>query len=172
MTDSAADATHTPESSVSEQRDHHVRRYATRVMVGVIVLCNTVFLAGIWGSGVDLERLIRVPDEFNPEKDVCLRLAWHQVAGLDKPIRLCAEWINLSDPSGHTHEFQRDTVVVQSADGKLYFDHAPRVDYRLLVIVVFLLVVIVFGIVLNRYVISRYRERLQAASAATSSIVP
>lgn len=155
----------------ADQRDRQVRRYATRVTIGVTVLCNSLFLIGVWASGVDLDRLIRMPDEYDPRQDVCVRFAWHRVAGLEEPVRLCSEWINLSDPSGNTHQFQRDTAVVQSADGKLYFEHAPRVGYRLLVIVVFVILVIAFGMVLNRYLIARYRLRLEAAHATTSSVV-
>ena len=145
----------------TERRDVQIRRYAGRVTIGVTLLCNSVFLFGVWASGVDLDGLVRMPDEYNPEKDVCVRFAWHRVDGLTQPIRLCSEWINLSDPSGKTHAFQRDTMVVQDAGGNLYFEHAPRVDYRLAVLVGFIVLVIGCGVVLNRYLIARYRLRLE-----------
>lgn len=147
-----------------ERRTSLVRRYATRVTICLIIACNAVLLMGIWASGVDLDSLIRPPDVFNPEKDVCVRLAWHRVAGLEEPIRLCSEWINLSDPSGKTHTFQTDTQVKQGADGRLYFDHGSQVDYRLLLYATFTAVVLGLGILVNRYLIARYRKRLETDS--------
>lgn len=146
----------------AEQRDVQVHRYASRVTIAIILLCNTVLLLGLWTSGIDLDRLIRTPDVFDPNKDVCVRVGWHKVAGVDKPIRLCSEWINLSDRSGQTHTFPHDTSVVEGADGKLYFDYGSQVDYRIVVLGVFFLVIISAGIMLNRYLIARYRTRLEA----------
>lgn len=153
----------------AEQRESQVRRYASRATIGVILLCNTVLLLGIWGSGVDLDRLVRTPDLFDPNKDVCVRFGWHKVAGVDKPVRLCSEWIDLSDPSGNTHRFQRDTAVVKGADGRLYLDHGPQADYRLLVFAAFFVVIVASGIMLNRFLIGRYRNRLERAQARTPS---
>lgn len=153
----------------AERRERQVRRYASRVTIAIIVLCNTILLLGLWTSGVDLDRLIRGPDVFDPEKDVCVRVGWHKVAGMDKPVRLCSEWINLSDPSGKTHTFQRDTSVVEGADGRLYFDHGARVDHRIVLLGVFVLVIISAGIMLNRHLIARYRARLEAQGGSTST---
>jgi len=116
-----------------------------------------------------IDRLIRFPEIFNPTQDVCLRLTWHKVAGLEEPVRLCSEWIQLSDPSGETHRFQQETKVVQGADGKLYFDHGVRVDYRLFLFVVFVAAVIASGIILKRRLIVRYRLHLETARAASPS---
>lgn len=154
----------------AEQRGLKVRRYAARVTVLMIVLCNAVLVLGVWGSGVNLDRLIRFPDIFNPSQDVCLRLAWHKVVGANEPVRLCSEWINLADPTGETHRFQHETQVVQGADGKLYFDHGERVDYRLLLFVAFVAAIIVSGVLLKRYLIAQYRLRLETAGAESSSI--
>jgi hypothetical protein len=151
-----------------EQRRLKVRRFAAWMTVLMILLCNTVFLLGIWGSGVNLDGLIRFPEIFNPKQDVCLRLTWHKVAGLEEPVRLCSEWIQLSDPSGQTHQFQKDTKVVQGADGKLYFDHGVRVDYHLFLFVAFVAAVVISGIVLKKYLIARYRLRLEMAGNRAS----
>jgi hypothetical protein len=152
-----------------EQRRLKVRRYATWITVLMIVLCNAVFLLGVWGSGVNLNRLIRFPDIFNPTQDVCLRLTWHRVVGSEEPVRLCSEWINLADSSGETHTFQNETKVVQAADGKLYFDHGARADYRLLLFVSFVVALVISGILLKRYLISRYRLRLEMTGAKSPS---
>src|SRR5574341_408626 len=155
----------TIEAEAEEQRRAKVRRYASWVTVLMIVLCNAVFLFGIWGSGVNLDRLIRFPEIFNPKQDICLRQTWHRVAGLEEPVRLCSEWIQLSDPSGETHRFQKETKVVQGADGKLYFDHGVRVDYRLFLFVVFVAAVVASGVIVKRHLVTRYRLRLEIASA-------
>lgn len=144
-----------------EGKAHRLRRYRYGVTAVMILLCNAVILLGVWGSGVNLDQLVRMPDLFDPTKDICLRVSWHKVAGLDQAIRLCSEWINLSDPSGDTHQFQRDTTVVQGADGKLYFDHGSRVDYRLFLLGAFVVAAIALGIMLKRYLIARYRARLE-----------
>lgn len=155
---------------VESRKGERLRRYSSAVTAAMIVLCNGVFLLGLWGSGVKLDSLIRIPDPFNPTNDVCLRLSWHRVAGLEEPIRLCSEWINLSDPSGETRKFQQETQVVQGADGKLYFDHGARVDYRFFLFGTFVVVVIVLGVSLKRYLIARYRERLGIPSGNMSSV--
>ncbi len=144
-----------------ERKRRQLRRYTYAVSTLMIVLCNGVFLLVLWGSGINLETLIRTPDLFDPAKDVCLRLGWHKVTGSQDPVRLCNEWINLSDPSGETHRFQNDTKVVQGADGKLYFDHPARVDYRLFLLGAFVAILIVSGMLFKRYLIARYRLRLE-----------
>jgi hypothetical protein len=149
--------------SRDELQRRQLRRYTTLVTAGLILGCNAIVLLGIWGSGVNIESLFRTPDVFNPAKDICLRLSWHKVAGVEQPLRLCYEWINLSDPSGETHTFQQDTAVVQGADGKLYFDHGLRADYRLFLFGAFVLAVLVGGMAAKRYLIARYRIRIGLA---------
>lgn len=156
-------------AGLEAQRRAKVRRFAAWMTALMIVGCNAVFLLGIWGSGVNLDRLIRFPEVFNPKQDICLRQAWHRVAGLEEPVRLCSEWIQLSDPSGETHRFQKETQVVQGADGKLYFDHGARVDYRLFLFIGFVAAVVVSGMLLKRYLVTRYRVRLELAGAKSSS---
>jgi hypothetical protein len=146
-----------------EDRLHRLRRYTVVVTVSLILICNAIFLLGVWGSGVNLETVLRTPDVFNPVSDICLRLRWHKVSGDDQPVRLCAEWINLSDPSGETHTFHRDTQVVKGADGNLYFDHGLRSDYRLLVFVGSVAALVGAGVAAKRRLIARYRVRLGLA---------
>jgi hypothetical protein len=147
------------------REEHKVRRFSAWLTVLLIVGCNGVFLLGIWGSGLNLDRLIRIPDIYNPVQDICLQLRWHRVEGQEEPVRLCSEWIQLSDPSGKTHTFQSETKVVKGADGKLYFDHGARVDYRLLLFVLFVVSILASGIVLQRYLIARYRVRVETAAS-------
>src|SRR2546429_7683009 len=113
-----------------ELQAHRVRRYTYRVTAILIVVCNAVLLLGVWVSGVNLDTLFTTPDRFNTAKDICVRLSWHKVAGVERPVQLCYEWINLSDPSGDTHTFQAETQVVKGGGGKLYYDGGVGGDYR------------------------------------------
>lgn len=152
-----------PVASVAEP----LRRYTAGVTVLLILLCSLFFLLGVWGSGVNLESLFRSPDRFNPAKDICLRMSWHKVAGVEQPVQLCYEWINTADPSGQTHTFQRETEVVRGADGKLYYDNDARVDYRVFLLVGFLASVLALGIRAQRRLIARYRSRLERRTEST-----
>jgi len=143
-----------------------VRRYSTLVTVALIVLCNAVFLAGVWASGVNLEELIKTPDLFNPKSDVCLRLTWQRLTGVQDPVRLCSEWINLADQTGQAHTLDKNTRVRQGADGRYYIDPGIQADYRLMVYVGFVGMVILSGVLARRYLVSRYRGQLEAAARA------
>ena len=154
--------------ALTDEQHAQVRRYGMWVTLGMMVLCNVIFLGGMWLSGVKFEQLIRIPDIFNPRQDICLRFTWHHVEGDDQPVRLCSEWILLSDPSGETHTLQKETEVVKGGDGKLYFEYGAQVDYRVFMFAAFVVAIIIFGIWLKRYLIRRYRKQLQQH---TSSLV-
>jgi hypothetical protein len=143
-------------------RQRRLRRYSVLVTLALIVLCNTVILFGVWTSGVNLEGLYRTPDRFDPNRDECLRYNWRKVSGVQQPVRLCYEWINLSDPSGNTHTFQADTDIVLGADGKLHYAQEERVDSRLLLLLAFVGVVLAAGMAASKFLIARYRARLDA----------
>jgi hypothetical protein len=145
-------------------RNAQVRRYSTVVTVVLIVLCNAVFLGGIWASGINLDDLVRTPEFFNPKSDVCLRLTWQRLNGTQDPVRLCSEWINLADPTGKAHLLDKETRVRQGADGRYYVDPGIRADYRLIGYVGFVGAVIVSGMLARRYLVSRYRGQLETAA--------
>jgi hypothetical protein len=150
---------------VNLSAEQRVRRYASVVTAVAIVMCSTILLVGLYGSGINLGELVRVPERFNPIQDICVRLTWVKVVGEDDRVRLCAEWIQLADSSGETHKFQKETQVVKAADGKLYFDHGQLVDDRLFVVLAFVIGVAAVGIVAIRYLVARYRVRLRACDA-------
>ncbi len=150
--------------AAAEVRDRKVRRFASAMSVVMMVVCNAVFLFGIWVTGVSFERLVHTPDIYDPAQDICLRLAYQQVPGAENPVQFCSEWINLADSTGKTHTFQKDTQIKQGADGKFYFDYGPFVDYRLFAVVAFVAAIIVSGIRFKRHIVNRYRMRLEAAA--------
>ena len=145
-------------------RNAQVRRYSTIVTVAMIVLCNAVVLAGIRLSGINLDELVKTPDFFNPKSDVCLRLTWQRLTGAQDPVRLCSEWINLADPTGKAHVLDKETGVRRGVDGRYYLDQGIRPDYRLMGYVGFVGTIIIFGMLARRYLVSRYRDRLEAAA--------
>lgn len=149
-------------------RQARVRRFTIGVTVVLILVCNSLFLLGMWVSGVNLDELVRTPDQFNPQSDVCLRLSWQRLAGAADPIRLCSEWINLSDPTGTPHVLDTHTTVRQGPDGRYYMDHGIRADYRLVWWVGFVAAIMLFGMLTRRYLVNRYRLHLELAATRPS----
>src|SRR4029077_2841299 len=147
----------------AEARKALVRRFARLVSLVLIIICNAIVMVGLWASGINLDELVATPDVFNSKHDICLRLAWQPVAGTADPIRICSEWIHLSDPSGKTHQLQRDTKFRQGQDGQYYVDRGGHADYRLLLSVLAVVAVIVFGLVAKWYLVGWYRLRLESA---------
>jgi hypothetical protein len=162
----AGATTHEPvDSPDDEATSRRLHRFSSWVSLALILLCNGVLALGVWGSGVNLDRIIRLPEVFNPLSDVCLRFGWHNVAGAKDPVRLCNEWIQLSDPSGESHTLKTETTVVQGADGRLYFDHGARMGYQAFVLAAFVGGVIAGGVAAKRWLIGRYRARLGLAGS-------
>src|SRR5262245_58283021 len=148
----------------AEQRASRVRRFGVAVSIALIVICNAILLLGVRASGVNLDELVRTPDFFNAKQDICLKQTWQKVTGAPEPMRLCSEWINLSDPSGKTHQLESNMKVRQGADGQYYIDRGVQADYRLLGVALFVVVVIAMGIAVKRYLVRRYRLYLETAA--------
>ena len=138
-----------------------VRRYATRVTVVLMVLCPSLFLAGMWGSGVQPEQLFAIPEYYKPSSDICIRQGWQRVAGKDNLVRVCSEWLDTTDPSGETHQMQKRIQIVESADGRLYYDAGSRADWHLAAFVAFVAAILAFGWFVRRYLVARYRRQLE-----------
>jgi hypothetical protein len=137
----------------------------------MMILCNAIVLVGLWASGINLDELAATPDVFNSKQDICLRLDWQSVTDAAGPVRLCSEWINLSDPSGKTHQIQRELKLRQGQDGRYYVDRGIHADYGLLILVLFVVAVIAFGLVGKWYLVSRYRLRLETTAGHGASLV-
>ena len=86
-------------------------------------------------------------------------------------MRLCSEWINLSDPSGKTHQLQREIKLRQGPDGQYYVDQGGHADYRLLILVLVVVAVIAFGLVAKWYLVGWYRLRLESSVGHGASLV-
>ena len=137
----------------------------------MIVLCNAIVLVGLWASGINLDELATTPDIFNSKQDICLRLGWQSVTGAAEPVRLCSEWINLSDKSGKTHQIQPEIKLRHGPDGQYYVDRGAQADYRLLILVLIVVAVIALGLVAKWYPVGRYRLRLESAAGQGAPLV-
>ena len=157
--------------SDDQRRAKRVRRFTVGVSLAMIVLCNAIVLVGLWASGMNLDELAATPDVFNSKQDICLRLGWQPVTGAPEPVPLCSEWINLSDPSGKTHQLQREIKFRQGPDGQYYIDRGGQADYRLLISVLVVVAIIAFGLVAKWYLVGWYRLRLESAAGHGASLV-
>jgi len=157
--------------SDDQRRTRKVRRFTIGVSFAMIIICNAIVLVALWASGINLDELAATPDVFNSKYDICLRLAWQPVAGTADPIRICSEWINLSDPSGKTHHIQQEIKFRQGPDGGQYYvDQGEHADYRLLVLVLVVVAVIAFGLLAKWYLVGRYRLRLESVADHGASL--
>lgn len=153
------------------RRAGKIRRFSLAVSLALMVLCNAILLAGLRFSGINLDDLVKTPDFFNAKQDVCLRLTWQSVPGANEPVRLCSEWLNLSDPSGTTHYLQPDTKLKKGLDGQYYVDQGIQADYRLLMLMLFVTAVIIGGVRAKWFLVNRYRLRLESTDGRRTSPV-
>jgi hypothetical protein len=156
--------------SDDQRRAKKIRRFTIGVSLALIVLCNTIMLVGLWASGINLDELATPPDVYNSKKDICLRFGWQSVTGSAEPVQLCSEWINLSDKSGKTHQFQQGVKLRPGPDGQYYVDQGNRADYRLLLMGLIVVVVIVFGLAAKWYLVGWYRLHLESAAGHGASV--
>ena len=154
---------------LTDEQRRRLRRYSMLVTVTMMIVCNAVFLFGLWATGANLDKLVKIPEAFNPLQDICLRFIWRPVAGEEQPVRLCSEWIMLSDPTGQTHTIQKETEVIKGGDGRLYFDYGTLVDYRLFVFAAFVGLIIATGLWGKRTLIRKYKTSLERESSLQPS---
>ncbi len=157
--------------SDDQRRARKIRRFTIGVSLTLIVLCNAIMLLGLWASGINLDELATPPDAFNSKQDICLRLGWQSVTGVAEPVRLCSEWINLSDKSGKTHQLQQGITLRHGPDGQYYVDRGTQADYRLLIVVLVVMAVIAFGLLAKWYLVGWYRLHLESDAGHRASIV-
>ena len=167
-----SDATPDPTTGASSDevsQQARVRQFSSRVTWALIVLCNGVLVVGVWMSGVNLDDLVKTPDTFDPASDICLRLTWEHLSGASDPIRVCSEWINLSDPAGQPHRLDKHMKLKREADGRYYVDREIAADYRLIAFVGFVVVVVISGLLIRRHLVDRYRLRVGLAATQNST---
>ena len=112
---------------------------------------------------MDLDQIFAERDFFDPTRDICLRMAWYKPLGEQDPVRLCKEWINLGDPTGSVHKFNKGLQIVKGTDGKVYVKESAG-DGRLIAVVITVVLLVAGGMWLQRHLIARYRARLATAA--------
>ncbi|MDF0665791.1 MAG: hypothetical protein P0119_06910 [Nitrospira sp.] len=157
-----------PRTDVGRRADK-IRRFSLGVSLTLMVLCNAILLLGLRLSGINLDDLVKTPELFNAKQDVCLRLTWQSFPGMNEPVRLCSEWLILSDPSGKPHYLQPDTKLKKGLDGQYYVDQGIQADYRLLMLILFVTVIIVGGVRAKWFLVNRYRLRLESTEGRRAS---
>lgn len=154
----------------ASRRADKIRRFSLVVSLILMVFCNAILLGGFALSGINLDDLVSTPDFFKADQDVCLRLTWQAVPGVNGPVRLCSEWLNLSDPSGKTHYLQPDTKLKKGLDGRYYVDQGGvQADYRLLMLMLFVTAIVIGGIRAKWFLVNRYRLRLESTDGRRAS---
>ena len=138
-----------------------LRWFARGVTLFLIIVCNALLLGGLWMSGVDLDIALSDPELYDPKKGYCVRVGLAEVVGVDGPLQICTEWLELSDPSGNTHQIREGLGLEMGADGQLYYQSRQWENFRFLGLVMFVIVVIVSGMWVKRYLITRYQLQLQ-----------
>jgi len=159
-----------PMTDVGRRADK-IRRFSLGISLTLMVLCNAILLLGLRLSGINLDDLVKTPELFNAKQDVCLRLTWQSFPGMNEPVRLCSEWLILSDPSGKPHYLQPDTKLKKGLDGQYYVDQGIQADYRLLMLILFVTVIIVGGVRAKWFLVNRYRLRLESTEGRRASPV-
>ena len=143
-------------------REKH-RIYRNRVTSVIILLCSGVFLGGLRISDVDLDGLIWRAGIFDPTEHICLRSDWvNTTQGKADRVRFCIEWIDLSDQTGETHKVVLEQLeVIKGADGKIRTHLNRGINYRLVIVSVFLVMIILGGVWVQRFLIHRHRRHME-----------
>jgi len=160
----AKDLRRSPEGPFLEESDEsrRVRRFTNFVTIALILGCNALLFLGLWVSGVDLESTLAKPELFDPANGHCVGVQWTKVAGAEGLVKVCTEWIDFSDISGHTHSLAPGKALAMGADGNLYFPGQNKENYRLIALMIFAIVVMVCGMWLKRQLIAKYQIHLQS----------
>jgi hypothetical protein len=138
-----------------------LRWFSSGVTIFLIIICNALLLGGLWISGVDLDIALTKPELYDPTNGYCIRVGFAEVAGVNGPIQVCTEWLELSDPSGNTHHIREGRGLAMGADGNLYYQAHQEDQFRLIALVMFVIGVIGSGMWAKGYLISRYQVQLQ-----------
>ena len=135
--------------------------YIRGVTIALIICCNGLLVLGWWVSGVNLEVALSKPALYDVTSHYCVGVKWMKVEGVEQPMKVCAAWLDLSDPTGATHTIRPGHALTVGADGALHYADQRHEDYRLMGLVLFVLVVFGAGMWAKHYLITRYTMHLQ-----------
>ncbi len=146
----------------AESQSIKLRWFARAVSVFLIIVCNALLLGGLWMSGVDLDIALSKPELYEPQNGHCVRVGIAKVVGVEGPIQICTEWLDISDPSGNTHQIREGQPLAMGADGQLYYQPRQGENFRFIGLLMFVIVVMGSGMWAKRYLITKYQLQLQS----------
>jgi hypothetical protein len=141
------------------QRYLKIERYRYRTLWMIMLGCSGAFLSGLWLADVDMETLFERQEKYMPAESICLRTAWIKAVDGEKLMQVCKEWINNSDRSSRIHRMSGAKLVKQP-DGSYRVQYEERINYKLLSMIGFVVLITVIGHRLHRYLIETYRTKL------------
>jgi hypothetical protein len=142
------------------RKDRHLQWFTWGVSIVLIIVCNGLLFVGLWASGINLDVALSNSNFYDPQEGYCVRVTWAEVIGFDKPIRVCSEWLDFSDPTGSVHSIRDGEPISYGDDGKLHYQGEDGNRYRLLGLVGFIVLVLFSGLWAKRFLISWYRGRV------------
>ncbi len=138
------------------------------ITLALIVVCNGLLVVGWWISGVNLEAALSKPAIYDMSSHYCVGVKWMKVEGTDKPMKVCAEWLDLSDPTGATHTIRKGHPLKVGLDGTLHYADQQNEDYRLVGLVLFVIFILGTGMWAKQYLIARYAMHLKVPEGDVS----
>ena len=141
------------------KKDRHLQWFTRGVSIVLIIVCNGLFFVGLWASGVNLEITLSDSNFYDPKQAYCVRVTIEEVIGVDEPVPVCSEWLEISDPTGSVHTLREGMLISYGDDGKLHYPGENGRRYRLLGLVGFIILVLCMGLWAKHLLLSWYRER-------------
>jgi len=140
------------------------RWFSFGITLVLIIACNALLLWGLWASGLDLDFVLTNAELYDPASGHCVAVIWTKVSGVERPIQVCSEWLDVTDPTGQVHKLRKNEPLAIGVDGNLYYPNARKSDHQLLGLLAFAVVVIFLGMRVKRFLIDWYQLRLHASS--------
>ena len=152
----------------ADSRDTQLTWYTRGLTLALILFCNGLLVLGWWVSGVNLDAALSKPAIYDMNSHYCVGVKWMKVEGVEPLMKVCAQWLDLSDPSGATHSIREGQALAIGDDGTLHYTEQRHEDYRLLGLVIFVIVVFGAGMWTKQYLIARYAMHLQRSDDRVS----
>ena len=143
--------------------EYRLRWFSLGITLGLIIVCNSLLLGGLWVSGLDLDFVLTNSELYDPTSGHCVRVMRKKVLGMNAPVQVCSEWLDIADPTGQVHKLRKNEPLAMGSDGNLYYPNARKADHQLLGLLVFTAAVIFAGMWVKRFLINWYQLRLHAS---------
>ncbi|GJL65906.1 MAG: hypothetical protein NPIRA05_08770 [Nitrospirales bacterium] len=143
----------------TDDRDRRLIWFSRGVTVVLILVCNGLLVFGWWMSGLNLDVALSKPELYDVSSHYCVKVTFMKVVGVERPMKVCTEWLDLADPSGNTHTIREGQALTVGVNGALHYQEQRNEDYRLIGLVLFVILVMGSGMWAKQYVIAQYVRR-------------